>query len=48
MSAKGKQSTAKCPDCGVATLGKKFCPGCGAKLVAAAFCGDCGAKQGEA
>ena len=45
MSAKGKQAAAKCPDCGVPTLGKKFCPGCGAKLAAAAaFCGDCGAK----
>jgi len=44
MSAKGKQAAAKCPDCGVPTLGKKFCPGCGAKLVAAAFCVDCGAK----
>ena len=44
MSAKGKQAAAKCPDCGAATLGKKFCPGCGKKLVAASFCGECGAK----
>lgn len=46
MSAKGKEVAAKCPDCGVPTLGKKFCPGCGRKLLAAAgaFCGECGAK----
>ena len=45
MSAKGTEVAGKCPDCGTATLGKKFCPGCGKKLAAAtAFCGDCGAK----
>lgn len=45
LSAKGKEVAATCPDCGTATLGKKFCPGCGKKLAAAtAFCGDCGAK----
>jgi hypothetical protein len=45
MSAKSKEVAAQCPDCGTATLGKKFCPGCGKKLAAAtAFCGDCGAK----
>ena len=46
MSAKAKQAAAKCPDCGTATLGKKFCPSCGKKLsaTATAFCGGCGAK----
>ena len=45
MSAMAQQAAAKCPACGVFTLGKKFCPGCGQKLgAAAAFCGDCGAK----
>jgi len=45
LAAKAKEAAASCPQCGAATLGKKFCPGCGARLAAAtAFCGDCGAK----
>ena len=46
MSAKGKEVVQKCPDCGVATLGKKFCPGCGKPIAAGpAFCPACGVKM---
>jgi hypothetical protein len=47
LAARKKEAAAACPDCGAATLGKKFCPGCGKKLAAAAsaFCGECGAKM---
>jgi hypothetical protein len=46
MSARAKEVAAKCPDCGAATLGKKFCPSCGKKFLAtaSAFCGACGKK----
>ncbi len=45
MSAKAKQVTAKCAQCGEPTLGQKFCPGCGAPTSESArFCPQCGKK----
>ncbi|MDQ7827095.1 MAG: zinc ribbon domain-containing protein [Candidatus Eremiobacteraeota bacterium] len=45
MSEKGKEVAEKCPECGAATLGKKFCPQCGIKLSAGeSFCKQCGVK----
>jgi predicted amidophosphoribosyltransferase len=45
MSARGKEVAGKCPECGEATLGKKFCPGCGHKLAPEiTSCPGCGAK----
>jgi len=45
MSEKGKEVAAKCPECGSATLGKKFCPQCGHKMAPAeSFCKQCGVK----
>jgi hypothetical protein len=45
MSAKGHEVAGKCPECGAATLGKKFCPECGHKLAPEiSHCPKCGVK----